>query len=555
MWDWDEALFTLGVRDYDVVLHQPHPPGFPLYVFAAKVVHLVVKSEFRSLQAIVFGSAIVLFPLLFWLAREARCTFLTSYLGALLTVFLPNVWIYGGTAFSDVPGLAVTIASCALLLRGARDPRSYYAGAALLGCAAAIRPQALLIGFAPAVIASLHRRWRQFLAATLIGAAVIVVSYAGAAVASESLHAYLRTVGQLRRYLREVDSFLAPGRPPLRELLSQFFVYPIPGPQKLVLALAIASGLGLLLAIVRRTVGPLIIAATFVPFVIFGWLMLDIYSVSRYSVSFAPVFAVLAAEAAVVIGRRAAPLLAAALIVPFAVWTWPSLETVHRSVSPPVEAIDWTSANVPHTATAYFAGNMFPFSSYFDLPQREVAWPSSIPHAPFGKDDVFITEAPSPAVKGRNFYRGRDRLFRTVRQRFFEVSVTPASSVPTFGEGWYEEESWGIDWWKWMGGRSVTYFPAVAGNARLTLNGDIPTELVPRKTTMEVRVNGQAIDRFLCEKEAVEKTWIVPALADRPNEIVIAVDKVINPAKEGINPDGRDLGFRLRTYGWEPAGQ
>jgi hypothetical protein len=35
LWDWDEALFSAGVRAYDVTQHHPHPPGFPRFVLAA----------------------------------------------------------------------------------------------------------------------------------------------------------------------------------------------------------------------------------------------------------------------------------------------------------------------------------------------------------------------------------------------------------------------------------------------------------------------------------------------------------------------------------------
>src|SRR5439155_787020 len=49
MWDWDEALFCLGVRDYDVIQHQPHPPGYPLFIAAAKLVRLAVHSDFLAL--------------------------------------------------------------------------------------------------------------------------------------------------------------------------------------------------------------------------------------------------------------------------------------------------------------------------------------------------------------------------------------------------------------------------------------------------------------------------------------------------------------------------
>src|SRR5688572_15475245 len=51
--DWDEGLFSLAVRDYDVTQHHPHPPGYPLFIVAAKFFHLFGLSEFRSLQAVV----------------------------------------------------------------------------------------------------------------------------------------------------------------------------------------------------------------------------------------------------------------------------------------------------------------------------------------------------------------------------------------------------------------------------------------------------------------------------------------------------------------------
>ena len=52
MWDWDEALFCLGVRDYNVILHHPHPPGYPLFIAAAKLVRFAVNSDFLALQIV-----------------------------------------------------------------------------------------------------------------------------------------------------------------------------------------------------------------------------------------------------------------------------------------------------------------------------------------------------------------------------------------------------------------------------------------------------------------------------------------------------------------------
>ena len=47
LWDWDEAQFASGVREFNVGRdHHPHPPGFPLYMLAAKLVRPFVSSDF-----------------------------------------------------------------------------------------------------------------------------------------------------------------------------------------------------------------------------------------------------------------------------------------------------------------------------------------------------------------------------------------------------------------------------------------------------------------------------------------------------------------------------
>ncbi|HYR29483.1 MAG TPA: hypothetical protein VEU30_13515, partial [Thermoanaerobaculia bacterium] len=136
IWDWDEAQFASGVRDVEVgPYHHPHPPGFPVYIGLAKLVRLVAPSEFAALQTVVFLAACALFPLGFLLARELRFRFSTAVLGPLLFCFLPNVWFYGGTAFSDIPGVALALAAAMMLLRGCRSPRAYLLGALLLGLA------------------------------------------------------------------------------------------------------------------------------------------------------------------------------------------------------------------------------------------------------------------------------------------------------------------------------------------------------------------------------------------------------------------------------------
>ncbi len=143
-----------------------------------------------------------------------------------------------------------------------------------------------------------------------------------------------------------------------------------------------------------------------------------------------------------------------------------------------------------------------------------------------------MTEGSTGVAGGHNFRRERGQVFDIVRRRYFEVSVSPASGLLQFGAGWYGEESVGMSAWRWMSGRSETLLPPIAGQARLFLGFDLPTELVPRHPTVTITLNGQDIDRFVCTTPSVTRSWIGPARGNAWNQLVITLDKVINPARD-----------------------
>ena len=69
---WDGAQLVLGFQDYSVVLHQPHPPGYPLFIGAAKLMSFFL-SPYRSLQ---LESLLLPWPRLarsiFWVWKSGR---------------------------------------------------------------------------------------------------------------------------------------------------------------------------------------------------------------------------------------------------------------------------------------------------------------------------------------------------------------------------------------------------------------------------------------------------------------------------------------------------
>ncbi|HSP34831.1 MAG TPA: glycosyltransferase family 39 protein, partial [Thermoanaerobaculia bacterium] len=224
MWDWDEALFCLGMRHYDVTQHHPHPPGFPVYIGMARLVRLIVPSDFRALQALNLIAGVLVFPAIFLLARELRLRFETSIVAATLFAFFPNVWFFGGTAFSDVPSIVLVVFAVVFLLRGRDSTRDYWLGTFLLALAIGIRPQNLLVGLFPGALATFRRPLRDVVVALLIGVIVVGVAFGAAIYASGTYDGYMTTVRAHGDYIARIDSFRAPDRPALWRLFDRFFL-------------------------------------------------------------------------------------------------------------------------------------------------------------------------------------------------------------------------------------------------------------------------------------------------------------------------------------------
>lgn len=410
LWDWDEALFVLAVRDYDVTRHHPHPPGFPLWIAAGKLVPL---DAFHALQAISVVSAFFVFPAMFFLARELRLRPFAAIAAALLLAFFPNVWFFGGTAFSDVPSMVLALVASALLLRGCRSSSSLFAGAVVLGIAAGVRPQNLLIGLVPFVVALLHRR-RAAVAAGAVTAAIVVVSFAGAAFFSGGWEPYREAVQKHEQYIRGADSFLSPLRPGLLQVADDFLLRPYRAPV-LNAIVAVLAVLGL--RHWRRLRVALLI---FGPFLVFAWLFLDFHSASRFSIAYVPLFAILAAEG---IPHRGRWLTLAAAVGAMIFWTWPALRVVRTTVSPPVAALGSVRA-LPSTTVVYVDERLAAHAEWL-IPEYERHVVTPRPGWVVPRGALLVREGASIAPGARVYERDSDRVAGIARKRYFAVSVIP----------------------------------------------------------------------------------------------------------------------------------
>ncbi|HYS54117.1 MAG TPA: hypothetical protein VER58_10185 [Thermoanaerobaculia bacterium] len=551
-WDWDELLFMLSLDHFNVARHHPHPPGFPLYVLTAKVIRKFGFGDFHALQALSVLGAIAIVPAMFFLCRELRMRFSTSLSAAMLLAFFPNVWFYGGGAFSDVPSMTLMIAACALLLAGCRNPRAYLGGAVVLAISAGFRPQNLLVGFAPFAMATLFQIRRSVArVAGAIGVLVVIIglSYLTAAFLT-GWSEYRQALRIHQAYIARTDSFLSATRPPLWRVFDDFFVMPYHAPVINAILCALA-----LIAIIRSRPYAMAALAAFGPLCIASWLMLDRFSASRFSIGYAPLIALLAADGMQWIARRAEPMASAAVIALMAAWTWPALSVVRPSIAPPVAAVDWIRNHVDAgTATIYVDSGMTPFAEWY-LPEYKLRFigesqppPTWSPRQP----GYYLREEAIWSPNAQNFSRPHGHLWQLVRRRYFDVSVRPVNEIIVFGQGWYEEES-GDQPWRWMAARSVATLPPMPGNGRLTLSFYIPLDALESPPNIVIRMNGAIVDRFRASRSFVNRAITVPGRSDAPNALVIETDRVVTPAAQHINADTRTLGLRLNSIAWMPA--
>jgi hypothetical protein len=450
LWDWDEALFVLALRDFDVTLHHPHPPGFPLYVLSAKLFALFSLPEFRALQAVNLIAAIAIVPAAYLLGRALRFTFATSLIAALFLAFFPNVWFFGGTAFSDVSSMVLVVLGSALFLRG--NP---LAGAIVLGIAVGFRPQNLLVGALPLLLA------RSRVRSIAIVGTITAVSYLAAAQASGGWSKYAAAVSAHQKYIATHDSIGAATRPPIRFLIDDFFFWPFRAPA-INVVFAVLILLSVIAAVVRPQFGRWVTIGTFAPLAVLSFLMLDWLSASRFAIAYMPLFAILAADGLELAARRFHVVASAGILVMMFIWPLSLLREVREHPSPPAAAI----ASIPPNARLFVAGSLEPHARAL-LRGRpfEVIDQDAVPLSKIAQRDAIVLRE-----GGSQFVRNRDPLAKVARDRYFDVSAGPMANYIR------------ID------GKSVLLGPA-DGIARFSI-------ALRGSTTVTVRFNNRVVDTF-----------------------------------------------------------
>ncbi len=164
--DIDSINFALGIRHFDVARHQPHPPGYPVFIALGKVTTPLVRrlsaegAEGRAMGLLSTLSGTALVGLLFVLFRALHRRTAAGGGGpgglddhraawaTLIVVASPLFWFTAVRPLSDMTGLAAAMAAQALslsVLTGRRGRGALIAGALVAGVSIGVRSQNFLL--------------------------------------------------------------------------------------------------------------------------------------------------------------------------------------------------------------------------------------------------------------------------------------------------------------------------------------------------------------------------------------------------------------------------
>ncbi len=575
--DIDSVNFAMAIDNFDPRLHQPHPPGYPVYIALVRAVHALFPDPPRAMGLLsAIAQAALVFPLFALMARLASSP-LRAVLAALLTLACPVLWFNGARPMSDSVGLFFVVASQALLLRSLQQPRALPWASLLAGIALGVRLQTGLLTL-PLWLFAMARQ-RTFRAPALSFAAGSALWAIPLVIASGGILAYVRA-------FVEVMGDAAGSEPVMVAFTlnraAQALVDVLVAPWVLRPLGIVVSALALVGVAITARRSPMALglsALAFLPYFLVHSLVQQVETV-RYSLPYLPWIAWLAVEglgflverlprAARLeqIGFTTLALISAALTIP-------ALALYHALPSPPYAALQKVERMAADPDQYVLAGH-YMFSRYLDL-------------RPAGLEVLPPVPGKSIERLGEYFRTGGDRrvLFladprrtdlgtfsRDARRRIgrweWPSSVKPfmAGERPNAAELFEIEEPRFLSSEGWLlsleSGRldtidrephRVAYLKPMPEASFLLLAGS-PTRATP-DCTLDVAIPGLRLDRTSC-RAPILRGYRVPPVSTPEHYLRLSASTLLNEeaagapfALNGLDYGPGDAAGFVHGFGW-----
>ncbi len=386
--DIDSVNFALGIRDFNVAEHRPHPPGYPVYIALGKVAKAVVgmiahgrpdsSIEARALAVLSLLGGLVaivglygVFSCLNTRAGAGSAPWTTLDVGAFaataVTASCPLFWYLAVRPMSDMPGLAFALAAQACLMlafwRQAPGPggdrrlspavtaasgRMIVVGSLLAALSIGMRSQTAWFTV-PLLVLVLFDRVGRGVAGALVGGG-ITFAIGGLAwgipllVASGGPGPYLAAIGAQagEDFAAGEMLYLNPTPRAAAFATLRTFVHPWDS-TALATGVLVLAACGIVELLLRDRRALAAVVALSVPYLIFH-LMFQDTSFVRYALPIVPAVAFLAVRGVRLVSERAVPVVAAVISVWAVAVASPVLVAYGSEPSPTVRVIDAMNA-------------------------------------------------------------------------------------------------------------------------------------------------------------------------------------------------------------------
>lgn len=108
--NWDAVQFALGVERFDLHMHQPHAPGYILYLLMGRAVNLLVGDPSLALSLLSALASAFAVPLVYLSALDIFDDVGVALGAALLVLGSPLALYYGAVGLTYAPEMAMSVA-------------------------------------------------------------------------------------------------------------------------------------------------------------------------------------------------------------------------------------------------------------------------------------------------------------------------------------------------------------------------------------------------------------------------------------------------------------
>ncbi len=191
LYHWDLVNFAMAIQHYDIVKHQPQPPGYVLYILAARLVNFIVSDANLSLVIISIVFSVLMIMAVYWLGTSLFGEGV-GIVSAILALTSPMVWFHSEVALSYiVEGFFVALIGLMSYKVLTGDRRYVLPLAFVLGLAGGFRQNTLVFLFPLWLYTWRSIPWRLRILASLVLALTVAAWAAEMIYLSGGLDAYI----------------------------------------------------------------------------------------------------------------------------------------------------------------------------------------------------------------------------------------------------------------------------------------------------------------------------------------------------------------------------